>query len=121
MARTPIGTQAPLGAYPATPLAADTADLTFTAGDDVEGMSFAPTGHDLLIVRNVGAGAETLTIKSHASAGSRRRLGDIADYSVGAGEIAMFGPLKVDGWVQSDGLVHVDVSAADVELVIIRL
>lgn len=121
MARLALTVQEPPSAYPVLPLAADDADVTFTAAgaEFADGASFPMTGRELLLVRNANAGAQTVTIDSVAD--SRRRTGDITAYSLAAGEIAAFWINRTEGWRQSDGTLHFEASAADVEFAVIRL
>ena len=99
-------------------VAADEADVTFDAGDNVNGNAVQLTGNELLLVSNTDAGAQTVTIT--AAPDSIGRTGAITSYSVGAGELAIFGPFPVANWRQSDGMLYVNVSAAAVELAILR-
>ena len=123
MARLALTPQAPpsLNGYPALPLSADSADLTFTpAGASfADGAGFAMSGRELLIVRNPTAGALTATITSVAD--RRKRTGNITAYSIGAGELAVFGPFPPEGWQQSDGQLYIAGSAAGLEFAVLRL
>lgn len=122
MARLDLVPQTIPGRYPATPLDADEADLTFTPAGAAfaDGAGFPLTGREVLIVRNANAGAQTVTIDSVPDA--KNREGDITAYSIGAGEIAAFGPFPVAGWKQSaDGELHFEATATDVEFAVVRL
>lgn len=118
MPRIDLTPQVAEGPYPGT-VAADDLDITFTAGDAVNGNAFAFTGRELILVRNTGAGAATFTFDSVPD--SFGREGDIAAYSLGAGEFAAFAATKLPGWRQSDGKFHLDVSSADIAFAILRL
>lgn len=118
MARTALSVQEPPGKHPGS-IAAEAADLTWEAGDATDLNSYVSTGRELVLVRNDDAAAQTVTI--HSVADSFNREGDIAAYSVGVGEYAMFGPIPVEGWRQSDGTVHIDPSAATLMFAIVRL
>ena len=97
-ARVLITSQAPVGAYPVTPLTANSADLTFTAGDATNGhYTEIVDGKTYVIAKNTGAGARTVTITSSRDAFNR--TGDITAYSLGAGEVSRpFGPFSKAGW-----------------------
>lgn len=121
MARLALTVQEPPSAYPSLPLAADDADVAFTAAGAAfaDGASYPMTGRELLLVRNANAGAQTISIDSVAD--TRRRTGDISAYSLAAGEIAAFWINRTEGWRQSDGNLYFEASAADVEFAVIRL
>lgn len=121
MARLALTVQEPPSAYPTLPLAANDADVTFTAAgaDFADGASFAMTGREILLVRNPTGGALTVSIDSVAD--SRRRTGDVTAYSIGAGEIAAFWINRTEGWRQSDGTLHFEGSATGLEFAVIRL
>lgn len=116
-APTSITAQTPLGPYPGAVSAGQLA-LTFTAADNVNGNSFALTGHEILIVDNTDVGAQTVTITSVAD--SRGRTQDVTAYSMAAGTFAAFSFRGgTEGWKQSDGTVHITASAAAVKFAII--
>src|SRR3954463_3848335 len=98
MARLIIVATAPKGSYPTLPLTALSADVTYAApGVASDGIGWANTGREVLLVRNSSAGALTVTINSVAYLG---RTGDIAAYTVGAGLFSIFGPFDPKGWNQ---------------------
>jgi hypothetical protein len=80
---------------------------------------FVANGKDLVIAHNTGASAYTITITSAAD--PYGRMGDIATYSLGAGEYAVFGPLELAGWVQTDGKVYLQASNAAVKFGVVDL
>lgn len=97
-ARVLIAAQSPVGSYPVTPLTANSADLTETAGDATNG-HYTPIvdGKTYVQFHNTGAGARTATITSARD--EFGRTGDITAYSLGAGEISKpFGPFYKAGW-----------------------
>ena len=102
----------------ASDYSANAADLTMTAADAANFEQVAHTGKELIIAHNTGAGARTITIESIAS-GTLGRSGDITTYSIGAGEIAVFGPFQSDGWRQSGSLLHFKAEHAEVELAVV--
>jgi hypothetical protein len=121
MARTAIPAASIHELAAAQPLnvAANAADITFQAGDNTNGNETPCTGKDLLLVNNTDAAAQTVTID--AAPDDVGRDGSISAYSVGAGELAIFGPFPTASYRQTDGMLHIDVSAATVELAIIRI
>lgn len=118
MARQTLTKTTPLGSYPTLPLAADSADVVFTAADATNKESFVASGNDLVLAWNSGASTRTVTITSVALNG---RTGDVTTYSLSAGEIAVFGPFQVAGWRQTDGKIYHEASHADVKWAIIAL
>lgn len=94
-------------------------DLTFTAGDDVNGNDVPCTGKELVIVKNTDAGAQTVTFT--AKEDGYGRTGAITAYSLAASDEAIFGPFPTDCWRQTDAKLYIDVSDANVELAVVRL
>lgn len=121
MAELSLTPQTLVGKYPATPLSANDADITFTASgaDYADGAAFPHTGKEIILVRNDNVGAQTITISSVVD--EKKRSGDITTYSIGAGEYAAFGPFPVDGWRQADGDMNIEFSEADLYVAILRL
>lgn len=120
MARTPIAAQALGGAYPT--ITANSRDLAEVAGNAVDGNSTPiVNGKTLLVAHNTDSGAHTVTIDSTPDALGRE--GDITAYSIGAGEIATFGPFKRVGWEQDDvsHLLHWTTNDATVKFAVITL
>lgn len=116
MARTTVSITTMLGAYGdySTPNAAD---ITFQAADVANDNQALLNEGDILLVWNKGASPYTFTVTSVALYG---RTGDVSAYSVGAGEIAAFGPYKHAGWKQSDGYCYFDASSTNIYFAIIR-
>lgn len=103
MPRTAITVQTPKGPYPGT-ISANLLDITFTAADAVNFNEAVWAGNRMLLLwRNSGAGARTVTVTSIAD--SHGRSGDVSAFSSAAGE---YGALLVerDGWQQSDGKLY---------------
>jgi hypothetical protein len=121
MARLALTPQTLLGSYPALPLTANAADVTFTAAGAsfADGAGFPLTGGEILLAKNANAGAQTVTITSVAD--ELKRTGDITTYSIGIGEIAVFGPFDIKGWRQSDGKLYIAASAADISFAVLKL
>lgn len=88
-----------------------------TAGDSVNDHEWAFRSGDRLFAKNTGAGAQALTLVSVAD--SQGRTGD-AVANPAAGEYALVGPLKEDGWEQGDGSIYIDLAEATWELLVLR-
>lgn len=119
MPRTVLTPVAIKGPYPVLPVTALSLDVTYVAGDNVNGNEFTGTGREVLLVRNTAGGAGTFTLTS--SANDLRRLGTITAYSVGAGLVSAFWFGNLAGWDQGAGKIYIDVSAATMTLVVLRL
>lgn len=119
MPRTTLTKTNLLGGYPATPLAADSADVVFTAADVANGNQFAPTGKDLVLAYNSGGSPYTVTVTSVVD--ENNRSGTITTYSIGAGEIAAFGPFPLTGWRQADGYIYLDASNVAVKFAVVPM
>lgn len=115
-------THAPLAApteYPAVlPLPVDSQDVVFAAADVTNKEQVALTGHEIILARNSGASARTVTINS-APDPFNFRVGDITAYSIGAGETARFGPFPTRGWAQPDGNLYFEANNAEVLFAVI--
>lgn len=117
MARQTIAKVTPKSPDAAT-IAANSADVAFTACDATNKEQFASTGRELVLFQNTGAGARTVTISSVADDLNRTR--DVETYSIGAGEFALFGPFPLKGWRQtSDGNVYCEAEHAEVKILVI--
>jgi hypothetical protein len=121
MTRLVLTPQTLLGAYPALQPEANSADITFTSAGSgyASGASFPVTGGEILLVKNGEQTAQTVTITSVAD--EKKRSGNITSYSIGAGEMAAFGPFQPEGWMQADGQVYIAASADDVSFAVLRL
>ena len=119
MARAALTAQTTPGAYPSLPIGANSLDLAWYAGDNVNGNEATIIeGKTLVLADNTDAAAQTITFTSVNDAYGRP--GDITAYSIGIGEFAIFGPFKAAGWAHS-GKLWIDVSDADVKLCVITL
>lgn len=119
MARTTLTKVSAGGNFPVIPLTADSADIPMTAADVGNGNQFLPTGNELVIAHNTGASTYTVTITSIAA--GNNRSGDITTYSMAAGDYAVFGPFRREGWLQSDGYVYLSASNTAVKFGIVTL
>lgn len=120
MARQTLSKLTSLGNFPSIPLTANSADLPMTAANTTDKEQFVASGRDLIIIHNTGASAYTFTVTSVAD-GRNKRTGDIATYSLGAGEYAAIGPLEKDGWMQNDGKIYLEASNAAVKFGVVAL
>jgi len=122
MARTVITPVAVItgSGYPALPLAANSADAPEIVADIVDGNTFVHTGREIIIVHNTAVGAQTVTIAAAPDRFGRAGL-DIATYSIGIGEIAVFGPFPLEGWRQTDGTMHLNASDVGIKYSVYRL
>lgn len=103
-------------------ITANSADVTFTAGSTGTD-TIACNGRDIILAWNTHAtNAYTITILSEDD--EKGRSEDIPDYSLSAGEIAVFGVglTNSPGWKDATtGLITVDVENASVKWAILRL
>lgn len=118
MPTTAITVKDTLGSYPSLPLAADSADFTWTAADVGNGNHYVSDGTELVLVNNTGASPYTVTVTSQKDPQSR--TGDISAYSLAAGDYAVLGPFKPSGWQNASGQVLISASNAGVKFAIIR-
>lgn len=118
MARQTLTKQTPKGPYPALPVSANSLDMTFTAADATNKEQFVPGNDTLVVVKNEGVVARTVTFTSKAD--EKNRTGDVTAYSLGAGELAMF-RFKKAGWMQSDGNIYMEAEHADIKYAVIQL
>jgi hypothetical protein len=80
----------------------------------------ALTGNELVIAHNTGAvDAHTITISSVID--DMGRTGDVAAYSLAAGEYAVFGPFGTEGWRQSDAKLYFEANHAEVKFGVVKL
>lgn len=120
MARVNIAAQTTPGAYPTLPVTANSLDLAMQALDASLGNYTALVdSKTFVLAQNTGVGARTITFTSVADAFGR--TGDITAYSIGAGELAIFGPFKAAGWSQSGTQLYIDGSHAEVKAAVITL
>lgn len=118
MARTTLTKTTPLGSYPSLPISADAADVVFTAADVANKNQFKLEQGDVLLAWNGGASPYTVTLTSVADA--HKRTGDVATYSLAAGDVGVFGPFEQEGWKQTDGYFYLEASNAAVKFAILK-
>jgi hypothetical protein len=112
MPRTALTKKTALGPY--GNYTAGTVTLSLQAADVSNKNSFVCGPNDIVIAQNSGASPYTVTITSAADP-LTGRSGDITTYSLAAGEIAVFGPFKAPGWMQTDGSIYLEASNAAVK------
>lgn len=112
MARTALTKKTALGPYGS--YTAGAATLSMQAADVANKNSFVCGPNDIVIAQNSGASPYTVTITSVADP-ITGRTGDITTYSLAAGDIAVFGPFRAPGWMQSDGSIYLEASNAAVK------
>lgn len=120
MARVTLTKKTVLGSKTSAYSTANSADLAMAAANVSDKNQFACSGNDLVFAHNTGASPVTITINSVADP-QLGRTGDIAAFSLGAGEYGIFGPFSRAGWQQSDGYVYLEASAADVKFGVVQL
>lgn len=89
----------------------DGVTATATAADVSNKNQVRLTGKEIVLARNSGAQARTVTISSVAING---RLGDITADSIEAGATHVYGPFDLNGWMQSDGYLYLEANHAEV-------
>jgi hypothetical protein len=116
MARTTHTVYQCLGSYPL--VAADAFEKAGVAADASNFEEVAFTGREIVIAFNSGATGRLVTIESVAD--ERNRTGDLTE-TVGAGNFAIFGPLEVRGFKQSNGMLNFRAAHAEVKFIVLRL
>lgn len=121
MPRTAITPTTPLGGY-GDYSSVNVADFTLDATTGLSGSSgnqFVSSGKDLVYVKNIQAGTQTITFTSVDDTFNRSE--DITTYELLTGEYAIFGPFPVVGWRQTDGNIYFETSHADVLVAVFPL
>jgi hypothetical protein len=97
------------------------ADIAFTVADTSDKNYFVSTGNELVIVKNINSGstAHTFTVTSVEDEWKRTR--NIAAYSIGAGETAVFGTMKQPGWAQTNGQIYCEGNHAEILIAVVQL
>ena len=94
--------------------------LNFEAYDSTNKNRFKAGGRDLVLALNTGASARTVTLS--AARDPYGRAEDVSAYSVGAGELACFGPFPLEGWVQKSGenigYIELEASHTDIQFAV---
>lgn len=98
---------------------AGAADVTMAAASEVAVNRLAVMGRDLVLVRNSAAVAHSVSVWSSWEP-TFGRWGDVEDYELAAGDVAVFGPFGRPGW-ENGGYVHLVASNPAVLMGVIRL
>lgn len=114
MARTTITKTTAPGSYASAGVA-----LVLTAADVANMNQVAAQGNDLVIAQNTDASGHTVTITSAPDPFGRS--GNIAAEAIAAGAIRIYGPFKLDGWIQTDGFLYFQADNALVKLAVVKL
>lgn len=101
------------GAYATAPVA-----VAFTASTPA-GDTVVLTGRDILLIRNTGAGARTVTITSQTD--TFGRTGHVTAFSLPAGTFAIFGPIPTLGWADSSGNLNLASEHAEIQYAVVTL
>ena len=113
---TPID---PKGPHPGI-VAAEALDFSFANSDTAQGNQFVGSGHDLLLIFNNDAAAQTFTLTSVNDPFKRQR--DITAYSLGIGEYAVFYFGSLVGWKQAaGGFIFLDTSVDNVQFTVVKI
>lgn len=72
----------------------------------------------MIVAYNSGATPRLVTIESIAD--SHNRTGDLTE-TLAAGTFGFFGPMQLEGWVQSGQLLHFKAAHAEVLFVVLKL
>lgn len=92
--------------------------VVFEAADTVDKNKIVLTGKEVILAKNVGASPATVTVTSVADPYGRTK--DISAVSVAAGVVKAFGPFtNRQGWLQTDGSLYFEASAADIEFAVL--
>jgi hypothetical protein len=98
-------------------VAAGALTVPATAPTDTAGFEFTSTGREIVILQNSGASAYTFTLVS--SADPYGRTGDVLNYSLAAGEFAIFAP-QYAGYASGAGKITITVSNIAIKILIGR-
>lgn len=119
MPRTTLNKTTPLGSYPSLPIAANGADVVFTAADTTNQNQFKFEAGDIVLAWNTHATtAYTVTLTSIAD--GHKRTGNVSAYQLEAGDVAVFGPFEQEGWRQTDGYFYLEANNAAVKFAILK-
>jgi len=93
--------------------------VTMTAVDTTNHEQVALTGRELILIHNTGGSSYTYTITSVAD--PYGRTGHITTQTIAAGAIHVLGPLSLEGWRQTDGMLYLEASNTAVKIGVISL
>ena len=107
-----------LGAYGDYSVA-NSADYSYLAADVANMEQVVLTGKEIIIARNVDASPHTITITSVNDPFGRAE--NIASYSLGANEFAVFGNFQLTGWIQTDGKLYFQADNVNIEFAVLKI
>lgn len=108
----------PIGPYPVS-VAANDLDVSWTAADEINNNTFASTGKEILLLRNVSS-STILGVTLISVADNLNRKNDIVDYQIGTNEFAAFKFSNTVGWKNTAGNVVIDSSSSEIEFLLIQ-
>ena len=108
MARVAVTKTTPPGAYAGASVA-----VTMENGNTGDGLYFALSGGEILLIQNTNGGAQTWTATSVDDTFGRQE--HITTESIAAGAIRVFGPIELGGWQQTNGQFYFTASHTDVK------
>lgn len=100
---------------------AGVAGIYMQAMDAVNGNQVTLEGNDLVIVENEDAAAQTITMHPTPNYPYNRTEDDPDEYSIGAGEVAVFGPFLNMGWKQDDGKLYITGTSANLMIGVLHI
>lgn len=122
MTATVITPQTIIAPFGSTSGSAGSHDFTLAASTAATTDAWTCNGCDILIAQHSGsAGAHTITIASQDD--EKNRSEPITDYSMAAGDLAVFGCglTNSKGWKDTSGKITVTTSDAEIKLAVLRL
>lgn len=119
MPRTTLTQTSILGPFPSLPVGANGLDVVMTAADVTNKNQVALSGPVILLALNTDTVARTITLTSAPD--THKRMGDVTNYSLDAGDLAAFRIDQTDGWMQTDGMLYCEANNAAVKFGVIRL
>lgn len=92
--------------------------VTMTAATPATGNRFLVSGNDLILAYNAGATGRRFYVEGATNAWGRSV---VIDEALAAGQMKIFGPLRPEGWMQTDGAIWISGTHAEVTFGIVRL
>lgn len=114
MARTTLDPITLPGPWSTQPVA-----ITWTAANTTDGNQFRATGDEMLLVRNTGATAASVTVVSTPDAPFGRSGNMVMNIPAGGMVVTQVFPLL--GWQQPNGYIYIDTTSTNVEFAVIRV
>lgn len=95
-----------------------TKQITLEAADTTNQNRVKLTGREILIANNTDTADHNITITSTED--DLGRTEDIASETIAAGNHKVFGPVRLEGWIQSDGYLYFEADNSSVEFAVLR-